>query len=145
MALGGGTWAVPTDDAIEGALEKVRGLIVRGGGDLLVFDAVPRGPESGQRFASLYTDGIEAQWQEFLADCGKYRVELEHETSIKKFTLAELEEEEHSLERLQRWHERIAARDLYGAASAGVAARRLKECTKHLEVYARRVYRAVGQ
>ena len=145
MALGGGTWAVPADDATDDAIGQVRVLIDRAGGELLVFDAKPRDPETTRRLVASYTDGVEAQWLEFLADCEKYRAELERETRIKKFTLAELEEEEQSLERLQRWYATIAARDRYKAPSTTIAARRLKQCEKELDTYATRVYRVVNK
>ena len=56
--------------------------------------------------------------------------------------LAELDEEEQSLDRLRRWYRTIRARDLFGAPSAADAERRLKECTGALERYAELVYQA---
>jgi hypothetical protein len=44
-------------------------------------------------------------------------------------TLAELDEEEQSLERLRRWSRAIRARDLFGAPGAANAERRLKQST----------------
>ena len=55
------------------------------------------------------------------AECGKFLTEIEHEFAIEKFTLAELEEEEAELDKLQRWHERIDARDIHGAPGAADA------------------------
>ncbi len=60
-------------------------------------------------------------------------------------TLAELEEEEQSLDRLRRWHRELSLRDTFGAPSAGPAAVALKESTERLEGYAERVYRGLGQ
>ena len=59
-----------------------------------------------------------------------------------KLTLAELDEEEQSLDRLRRWYRTIKARDRFGAPSVPVAERRLKECTEALEDFAERVYQA---
>ena len=59
--------------------------------------------------------------------------------------LAELDEEEQSVDRLRRWYRAIRARDLFGAPSAPVAKRRLKECTEALEDFAEQVYRARDQ
>ena len=59
-----------------------------------------------------------------------------------KLTLAELDEEEESLERLRRWYRSIRARDLFGAPSAPAADRRLKDCAEALEHYAELVYEA---
>jgi len=60
-----------------------------------------------------------------------------------KFTLAELEEEEQSVERLRRWHRDLTARDVFGAPEAAEAARRLKQCTAACENYAELVFRAL--
>ena len=41
--------------------------------------------------------------------------EVEPEITTGKFTLAEHDEEEHSLPRLRRWHQEPKARDIFGA------------------------------
>lgn len=49
------------------------------------------------RFVKLFDTARQADWSEFLADCGKFETELAKEIRTKKFTLAELEEEEQSV------------------------------------------------
>jgi Protein ChrB, N-terminal len=44
--------------------------------------------------------------------------------------------------RLRRWYRTIRARDVFGAPSAPVAERRLKECAEALEAFAEQVYQA---
>jgi hypothetical protein len=56
--------------------------------------------------------------------------------------VAELEEEEHSLERLRRWYRELKTRDVLGAAAATEAETRLKGCEAALADFAERVYRA---
>jgi hypothetical protein len=97
---------------------------------------------SAAQLEALFTDQREAEWAEFLSDCGKYETELAGEVVKGKLTLAELDEEEQSLDRLRRWYRTIRARDLFGAPSAAAAERRLKECTEALEDFAERVYQA---
>src|SRR5262245_19049017 len=94
------------------------------------------------RLEDLFTAQREAEWGEFLSDCGKYEAELADEVAKGKLTLAELDEEEQSLDRLRRWYRTIRARDLFGAPSATVAERRLKDCTEALEDFAEQVYQA---
>jgi hypothetical protein len=88
----------------------------------------------------LFDAAREADWTEFLADCGKFEVEIAKEIRIEKFTLAELEEEEQSLERLRRWHRDLTARDVFGSPLATEAAARLKQCVAVCEDYADRVF-----
>ena len=61
------------------------------------------------------------EWAEFLADCGKFDAEIDNEVRNAKFTMAALEEEEHSLERLRRWHRELKTRDVFGAPTAAEA------------------------
>ena len=42
----------------------------------------------------------EAEWAEFIDECAKYEAEIDREIAEQKLTLAELDEEEQSLERL---------------------------------------------
>lgn len=126
------------------AVSKAVALIERADGKALVFDAAPRGDAMTAQLEALFTADREEEWQEFLAECDKYDEEIDKEIRIKKFTRAELDEEEQSLERLQRWSRELRARDLFSAASRTEAERRLKECTEHLEDFAERVYEHGG-
>ena len=145
MPLGGGTWTLPSGRSTNDTVAQVRELVARGDGELFVLDAEPWDDETSRGLEQAYTAGIEDEWLEFLHDCDKYSAELARETAIEKFTLAELEEEEQSLERLRRWHRALGIRDRFGASSAPQATRRLKDCATELDGYAELVYRALGQ
>ena len=97
------------------------------------------------RMRELFTADRTAEWTEFLADCAKFDAEIEKELRIQKLTMAELEEEEQSLERLRRWYRDIRARDVFGAPQAGEAEQQLKHCTERLEHYTEQVFTALHQ
>src|SRR2546423_1766353 len=81
-------------------LDTVRDLIARAtDGELLLLDAHGRDELSEGRLREQYTAAREAEWVEFVRDCAKFHAELKREVAKKKFTLAELEEEEQSLDR----------------------------------------------
>ncbi|MFC3999396.1 Chromate resistance protein ChrB [Nocardiopsis sediminis] len=143
LSLGQGVWAVPDVPAVADGLARAVELTERPGGQAVTLVASGRGPEDSARFRDLFTAARSAEWAEFLADCGKYEEELAKEIRIAKFTLAELEEEEQSLERLRRWHRDLTARDVFGAPEAEQAGERLKECTAACEDYAQRVFDAL--
>ncbi|MEO6628025.1 MAG: Chromate resistance protein ChrB [Aquihabitans sp.] len=145
LALGGGTWAMPAGPTANAAVDQVRELVRRAEGELLVLDAGPTDDETRVRLENGYTAAIEAEWVELLSECDKYGAELRHEIEIQKFTLAELEEEEQSLDRLRRWHRALSLRDRFGAPSGAEAERRVAQCTTHLEAYSELVYQALGQ
>jgi hypothetical protein len=141
VALQRGTWAVPDGEPFETGLSQVVEEIKAAGGQPVVL-AVAGEEASTAQLEALFTAQREAEWGEFLSDCGKDETELAGEIVKSKLTLAELDEEEQSLDRLRRWYRTIRARDLFGAPSAAVAERRLKECTEALEDFAERVYQA---
>jgi hypothetical protein len=136
-----GTWALPSGEPFDAGFAQVTGAITAAGGQPVVL-AVADDQASVAQLESLFTAQREAEWAEFLSDCGKYEAELADEVTKGKLTLAELDEEEQSLERLRRWYRAIRARDLFGAPSAPDAERRLKECAEALERFAEQVYQA---
>jgi hypothetical protein len=145
LMLGQGVWAVPTTPAFTQGLERAVELAERGDGEVLVLDATGRDEANTARLEALFTAARQAEWAEFVSECGKYEAELDKELRTRKFTLAELDEEEQSLERLRRWYRELKVRDLLGAPLAVEAEQRLKQCTERLEDYADRVYQAVHQ
>jgi len=136
-----GTWAVPEGEGFDAGLADVAEAIKTAGGQPVVL-AVAEDEASTTQLETLFTVEREAEWGEFLSDCGKYEAELANEVAKGKLTLAELDEEEQSLDRLRRWYRTIRARDLFGAPSAGAADQRLKDCTEALESFAEKVYQA---
>jgi hypothetical protein len=127
-------------DAVDRAVE----LIERADGDVLVFDAAPRGETMTAELEAIFTDEREAEWVEFLGECDKFEREIEKEIRIKKFTAAELDEEEQNLERLRRWFRELRSRDVFGAASQPDAEHRLKECSERLDDFAQQVFEHGG-
>lgn len=144
VALQQATWAVPAGEGFDEAVDRAVALVDRGEGTAFVFDVVPSA-ETGPALVAVYSQAREEEWIEFLAECDKFAGEIAGEIAKEKFTLAELDEEEHNLERLRRWHRQIRARDLFGARSAQAAERRLKACVEALEDYAQRVFDARGR
>ncbi|MEU8106303.1 Chromate resistance protein ChrB [Nonomuraea muscovyensis] len=140
ISLGQGIWAVPDVPAFADGVARAVELTDSAGGQAMTLTAAGRATEDAARFQRLFTDARSADWAEFLADCAKFEAEIAKETRIAKFTLAELEEEEQSLERLRRRHRDLSARDVFTAPEAAQAAERLKDCERRCADYAERVF-----
>ncbi|WP_033288088.1 Chromate resistance protein ChrB [Amycolatopsis jejuensis] len=150
--LGSGRWLVlvlvpaePSRHRVAGATLDRRVVAHRGEGEVVALDAAGRGEQDGVRMEALFTADREEEWTEFLADCGKFDAEIDKEIGNRKFTMAELEEEEQSLERLRRWHRDLTARDVFGAPSAEKAGLQLKHRTDRLADYTEQVFQALHQ
>ena len=139
-----GVWALPDLPVVQDLVAKARRHAAAAKGEILVLTAQGQDPASGARLEALYAEARAQEWSEFRADCDKYLAELDKEERIGKYTLAELEEEEQSLDRLRRWYRDLRARDLLASTPATDADHHLRRCAARLDQYAERVYAAVG-
>lgn len=119
-------------------------MVERSGGKAPVIAVGPKDP-SGAELDAAFTAEREDEWAEFLRECAKFDAEIVPEIRTRKFTLAELDEEEHNLDRLRRWPREPRVKDLVCAPSAPEATRGLKDCGETLEDLAERVYHARGR
>jgi hypothetical protein len=142
VLLGQAIWAVPNLPVVRPLLERIAELVEIADGSVLVLDADGHTREDARRLEQLYVDARQQEWSEFEADCDKYLAELEHEERIGKYTLAELEEEEQSLDRLRRWYRELRSRNLLGIPVTTDPATALKICEERFDTYAEHVYAA---
>jgi len=139
------TWALPATEPFRSALEKAAQLAADGGGTLATFDAGPRDSASRDFVDAAFRAARVDEWREFLADCGKFTDEIDREIAKEKFTFAELEEEEQSLDRLRRWYRDLKRRDVLALPEAQEAADRLSGCENDLTRFSEHVYRATRE
>ncbi|MFF1831033.1 Chromate resistance protein ChrB [Paenarthrobacter sp. NPDC058040] len=141
VPLSPGTWVLPAHPAFEEGLGRVQQLVDKGSGTWTVVDAVPRG-DGGAIFRDAFVAARVDEWAEFMSDCNKFEEEIAKEIARRKFTLAELEEEEQSLERLRRWFRELKSRDVLRLPQAEQAADHLARCSVALDGFAELVYEA---
>ena len=142
VPLGGATWAAPAAPVFADGLTKVADLVHRADGSLLTLDAHPHADADAETLTAEFNAARVAEWTEFVSECDKFEVEIAKERRIGKLTVAELDEEEHSLDRLRRWWRDLKARDIFAVPKGVDAEDRLKRCTETLDAYADEVYRA---
>jgi len=145
VSLAQGAWAVPDVPGFAAGITRVGELAARGGGELVVLRAFGRDERDAAWLESSFTELRQQEWAEFVADCGKFDAEIDKELALQKFTMAELEEEEQSLDRLRRWYRDLAARDVFGAPLAADAQLQLKQCEERLAEFTERVFTALHQ
>lgn len=145
LQVGQGVWVVPDVPVFAEGITRVIALAQRGEGEVLMLDATGHADTDTTRLETMFTGERTEEWAEFLAECTRFDAEIDKEIAKAKFTMAELEEEEQSLERLRRWHRDIKARDVFGAPAAVVAEQQLEHCSERLADYTERVFRALHQ
>ena len=142
VTIAQGAWALPDTTQSRAALNRAGGLASEGGGHVAVFAADPQNDAARSVVADLYRNARVEEWREFDADCAKFEAEIASEIAKQKFTFAELEEEEQSLDRLRRWYRDLKRRDVLGLAEAEASAQQLRACESALEHFAELVYAA---
>ncbi len=143
IPVGGAVWAAPAAPVFAAGLDRVTELVRRADGQVLLLDAVPRDDEARAGLVGDFNTARAAEWAEFASECDKYEAEIAKEQHIGKLTVAELDEEEQSLDRLRRWFREMKARDVFGVPEGVRAEDHLKRCAEVLDGYANEVYRAV--
>lgn len=118
----------------------MRELAERGEGGVSVFRATGQTESDAVQLREAFTSARVDEWNEFVADCGKFDAEIDREFAKEKFTFGELEEEEQSLDRLRRWYRDLLRRNAFGLPEAEQAANRLEASTEKLASYSERVY-----
>ena len=137
-----GAWTVPDLPAFTDSLPTVRDLAERGGGTLAVLTATSHGEDDVAVLRDAFIAARVDEWEELIADCGKFSDEIDREIAKEKFTFGELEEEEQSLERLRRWHRDLRRRNVVELDIAAAATERLEDVTEKLAGYAEQVFAA---
>lgn len=130
----------PDDATFARSVDRLRARVAELGGETLAVRADPLATADGKRLLDAWNDAREAEYVELVSECEKFLAEIEHEFESEKFTLAELDEEESALDRLQAWHERIASRDLHDAPGSENASVALGQARDALERYSTAVF-----
>ena len=143
ISLGGGTWAAPAATAFADGFERAAALVAKAGGQMLMFDARTHSAGDETALRTEFNTARTAEWTEFTSECAKFADEIAKERRVGKLTVAELDEEEHSLDRLRRWSRELRARDIFGVPDGVRAEEQLKRCGEILDGYANDVYSAV--
>lgn len=135
-------WALPDHAGSRHALENAARLVEEVGGEALLVRAEALNEVSEKRLEELYIAAREEEYTEFLAECDKFRAEIDSEIRKRKFTAAELDEEEQNFDRLVRWHRDLTRKTFFPVEPSALAEKRLKECELALAGFADLVFEA---
>lgn len=133
-------WVLPYSKENYSALEKISQDIESNNGETLLMESMFFDKRHEERVITLVNEKRDEEYREFINECGKYLKEIEKEISIKKFTFAELEEEEEELQKLISWYEKIEARDFLHSPEGNVAKDQIEEINRAFEKYSELVY-----
>lgn len=138
--LQNGVAALPVDAPGERVMRGVVQEIGDIGGTVYLLRSRTVGDEAA--LVEAFNAARDAEYSEVLDRCGDFHEELTKERTAKKFTFAELEENEEDLSRLEVWLGKVRERDRFGAPLSQEAEKALISCREDLEGFAASVYEA---
>ena len=136
--------AFPDTREFRSRVERFMAVVLEVGGETLSIGGEPLAEADGARLLERWNAARDAEYGELVGECDKFLAEIEHEFEIEKFTDAELQEEEAELDKLQRWHERIRARDVHEAGGGSEAAAAIQGAEEALARYSQAVFEQTG-
>jgi vacuolar-type H+-ATPase subunit I/STV1 len=132
--------AVPGTPEFADDLASLRDVLAEVGGQVTALRCEPLGAGDDARLLAAWNEAREAEYRELSGECAKFLAEIDHEFEKEKFTLAELDEEEAELDKLQRWQQRIRRLDVHDAPGGPAAAGALREAEAALARYSEAVF-----
>lgn len=144
LSLQSGAWVLPRSPEHEHFLAEQAREVASQGGSALVFVAYPLEPEVQVSILERFRAERDRDYGEFLERSEDFLAEIEKETKRRKFTFAELEENDLDLKKLEGWLSRIQARDFFGGHKVHEAVAALERCRQALKEFARKVYESEG-
>jgi CRISPR/Cas system-associated endoribonuclease Cas2 len=133
-------WVFPHTEENYSALLKISQEIEYSTGESILMQCVFLDPNHEQRVISSFNNARDEEYHELIDECKKYLKEIEKEIVIKKFTFAEVEEEEEELNKLQSWYGKLEARDVFHSSQRDHAREILEQAKQDFENYSDLVY-----
>ncbi len=140
--LQNGVCILPKTDDHSRRLKMLENDISEMNGESVILETIALDQTQEDKVVARFKYDRDDEYREFIGRCAAFEAEIAKEIAIKKFTYAELEEEDTDLKKLQGWLEKIRKLDFYGATLAVEATNRLQNCEALLESYAQRVFSA---
>jgi len=140
IGLQNGVWVLPHRLGHEKFIRELLTELAPLGGSGLSFTATSVGEATDTVIIERARADRDQEYAEFCERCAEFLHELEKETSQKKFTYAELEENEDDLTKLSTWLHKIQDRDFFTGSRSEEALSILAQGTQALADFTQRVY-----
>jgi vacuolar-type H+-ATPase subunit I/STV1 len=144
LGLQNGIWVFPHTTENEQFLVNLLEMVKSQGAGGQIFKAVPLEKSIEAELIQRFKSDRDQEYAELIECCTEFLAEIDKETKNKKFTFAELEENEDDLQKLVSWMEKITRRDFAHASRKAEAAIILQKCRDAFDSFSQPVYACEG-
>ena len=139
-----GTWVLPDSPEHQNLLGEIAATVRGKGGEAFLFAAQSLAPDEDATVRKRFEADRNNEYAELAQHSGAFLAELERETSLEKFTFAELEEIEDDFHKLETWLGKIRPRDFFAGERLQNACADMERCRDALARFAAEVYAREG-
>lgn len=135
---------LPERPEVRAALEALAGRIREFAGEVSLLETTSPDPVWERDLVARFNQARGDEYAELIKNVARLEDEMGRETTLGKFSFVELEDLEAESEKLQKWCERITARDFFAASDRVAALQALARAQTGLANFAAAVYQAEG-
>jgi hypothetical protein len=132
-----GVALLPSAQRYRARLEELKAQVAHGGGSASVASLVFLAEEDEDAVLADFRRARREEYEELAVNCEAFERELDRSEEKGDYSFPEVEEGGAELAKLERWLEKIVARDHYGEARRAAAEAALRKARKHLASYER--------
>jgi hypothetical protein len=140
ISLQHGVCLLPRSDTNHAAIDRLARRVEDYGGEATKLETISPNEGWQTRTVARFNAARDEEYEEVVDEAERFREEVARERRKGKFTFAELEDEESSLERLRKYLAQVQVRDTLGAHGAVQAVAEVEECAAVLEAFAQEIY-----
>ena len=133
-------WILPDTKEAEEEFKKLEEQINSNGGQSISCITIIDDENKNNKLTEQFNKERELDYRELIEKCDDFGVEMDRETKRENFTFAEVEENEHEVEKLNIWLERIEKKDYFRCAVKSEVLKRLEGCSSLLNQFSKKVF-----
>ncbi len=144
LSLQHGVCLLPKTEANQAAYTRLVRRVQEYGGEAAVLETKSPDEAWHRKTTAQFNAARDEEYEEVVDEAERFREEIARERRKGKFTFAELEDEESSLERLRKYLTQVEVRDVFGAPQHEQAVAEVERCAEELERFAQEIYEHQG-
>ncbi|MFA5493096.1 MAG: Chromate resistance protein ChrB [Bacteroidales bacterium] len=133
-------WILPETKESKEEFKKLEEQINNSGGKSISCITLIDEEAKNKKLIEQFNKEREEDYKELFEKCDDFGAEIERETKRENFTFAEVEENEHEIDKLNTWLRKIEKKDYFGCPMKDEILKRIDECSSLLNEFSNKVF-----
>lgn len=142
--IGQSLWVLPPADEHYVLFEEISKEVNDNSGEAYIMKTTFIQNKNAKTILEHFNAARDEEYKEFLTKCDDFFKEINQETEKNNFSYTEIEENEHELDKLNVWLEKILARDFFEAPLKEQSVETLSKCKQLMDDFSNKVYELNG-